>query len=90
MRIDLRRPFLQMHELRVLDHSVRMKVPRVRVDVADLGRPDDLPFGVPCGDLVTLGDVPGSNPLTGDLAAVAEVVEEKARHAAIISPRSIG
>ena len=69
---------------------MRREVARVRVDVADLGRPDDLPFGVARGDLLSLGDVARANPLPGARIAVAEGEEldagyEQYYHAAGLS-----
>jgi hypothetical protein len=52
----------------VLDHAIRVKMTRVTVDVADLGRPDNLPFGVLGGDLVTFCHAPGAvSKALGDL-----------------------
>ena len=56
-----------------------------RVNVKDLGRPDDLPFRVPRGDLVPIGTVAGADPLSRARVAVTESEELEARcHSGII------
>jgi hypothetical protein len=45
---------------------------RVRIDVANLGRPDELPFGVARSDLASLGNVARLDPLADQLIAIAE------------------
>jgi hypothetical protein len=72
LRPDLRRLFEYAHRLRVRRDAERSEVPRRRIDIADLGRPDDLPFGVGIRDLFSRGDVARAHPLAGDGVGVAK------------------
>ena len=51
---------------------MRRERSRIRIDVADFGRPNDLPFREARGDLVPLRDVARAYPFPGAPVAVAE------------------
>jgi hypothetical protein len=68
-------PHLRAHHL--LERSVWRERSCVRVDVSDLRRPDDLPFGIARRDLVPLGHVACAYPFASARIAVAEGEELK-------------
>ena len=82
VRLHPRWQFLQPHKFRVRHDFPGREVARVRINVADLWRADDLPLGVTRVDLVSFSDVPRLEPLAGHPVAVAEGKELEARHVA--------
>ena len=64
MRIDLRRLLEHAHRFGVRRYPERCEVAGTGIDVANLGRSDDLPLGVTRGDLMPLCDVARLDPLT--------------------------
>lgn len=65
--------------------ACRVEVARIRLHVANLGRPDDLVLGVALGDDVALGDVASTDPFPDQRIAIAER-EKLQAHPAIIAP----
>jgi len=58
------------------------------IDVANLGRPDDLPFGVALRDLFARGHVARTHPLTRDPVAVAGDEQFEAWHSGTRTKRT--
>ena len=64
---------------------MRAEGPRIRLDVADLGRSRDLPFRVALCDFLPLGDVACADPFPGAGIAVAKREELEAGMVALSS-----